>query len=419
MPSKRDIQKALVVLGPGLAHADEPMQSTLIRRAVELARAAGCELELFHVAYNGALENAWFAAEAQVERTRRSMTDADATRLAEIAAWLRAEGVRVRHEVRWDASRIDAILQKVAETKPDFVMKQAREHSYLLGITSNTDWELARRSPAHLWLVNDKVDRIGRIVAAIGNRVDDPGDITSAADAELLHTASRLGEPFGARIHAVNAYELPSPTAYVATVGGAVPPAIPLGDQQKLADEVVARHTGAVQALVEKFDIGQDDVHIREGHPGDVIPDVAESVSADLIVMGARSIGRLERFLNPVTVEPVMSNAECDVLVVREPDPSAVPAARETPYFGSPEYDLERAITYPEDTFDSPQEVASLSGVSTGLRKRILQVWEYDIRAEMAAENEGVPARDIDVQALNEISAAKEYLKMEGKSAQH
>jgi hypothetical protein len=47
-----------------------------------------------------------------------------------------------------------------------------------------------------------------------------------------------------------------------------------------------------------------------------------------MIVMGANSIGRLERLVSSVTVEPVMTETETDILVVRERDDIRVPAAR-------------------------------------------------------------------------------------------
>ena len=129
-----------------------------------------------------------------------------------------------------------------------------------------------------------------------------------------------------------------------------------------------------------------------------------------MIVMGASSIGRLERLVSSVTVEPVMADTNTDYLVVRERDLARVPAAGKSPIIGAPKRDLENAITNPDATFDSPQEVADLADLSIELRNRILQAWEYDIRAEMVDENEGGPIREIDVNALDAIYSAKAFL---------
>jgi len=413
MTYKAKIKKVLVVLSPDLIRPDKPKQSSLVQRAVALAKITGCELELFHVCHDGSLEHQIFASDDDLERQREELTDRDATLLAEMVTRLRNEGVNVHHEVRWDTPRSDAILRKVAQWRPDIVMKQSREHSFILGITSNTDWDLVRRSPAHVWLVNDKVDDIDRIVAAVGNKLGDPGDITTAADYELLRTAGLIGDTFKAAIYPVNAYQLPELQNLVAGVEGAVVAVASAEEKERARAQMVKQHSGAVKALAQYFNIARHDVHIREGHPNKVIPEVVESTGADMIVMGANNISRLERLVSSVTVEPVMAETDADILVVRDRVFAGLPNTAESPFYGVPKYDLEHAITHPEATFDSPQMVANLPEISVELRKRILQAWEYDIRAEMAEENEGGPTKDIDINALDEIFSAKALLDIQ------
>ncbi len=404
------IKKALVVLSPDLVRPDAPMDSALIRRAVSLAKITGCELELFHVCYDSRLDYGLFTSDGELQRERERLTDKDATRLAELAARLKRESVNVRYEVRWDYPRTDAILRKTAQAKPDVVMKQSREQNYILGLASNADWELVRQSPANVWLVNDDVYDIDRILAAIGNNYGDPADVTTAADYDLLKIAGQVSDTFKAALHSVNAYQVPQPPILGASVVEAAITSIE--PQPELRQEIKEQHEIAVRAIAKYFNIPNGNVHICEGHPNSVIPETAGAVSADLIVLGAKSIGRLERLMTSVTVEPVIAETDCDIFVVRDRDSSSVPNEAASPFYGVPKYDLERAITDPEDSFESPREVASLSDTSIDLRKRILQAWEYDIRAEMAAENEGGAVKDINVNALDEILSAKELLDM-------
>lgn len=419
MNSEARIRRILVVVGPELLEAAAPVDSALLKRAAAVSRATGCELELFHAAYDSALEYQLFKSQDEIDKRRQMLLDRDATRLAEIAAWLVQAGLRVEHEVRWDHPRADAILKKIAQSKPEYVMKRQDEHGFLLGITTNTDWELARRATSDLWLVHEDTDSIDPILAAVGNRSGEAGDVTSATDRRLLEAAAKLGKECEARVLAVNAYELPDVANFVANVGGTVMPALSAQELQEARKQIVARHTDYVTALTEQFRIDAGDLYIREGHPGSVIPEVAEQSGAGLIVMGANSISRLERMVRPVTVEPVMARAECDILIVREGEAGTSAEATDKPLTGVPRHDLEHAITNPDDTFESPQQVANLSEISIDLRKRILQAWEYDIRAEMTEENEGGPVKDIDVNALDDILSAKALLEMKtGQAAQ-
>lgn len=410
MIAKAQIKKALVVLSPDLIRPDCPDESALLRRAVALARITGCELELFHVCYDSGLEDSLFRSEEELDRARKRLTDESATRVAEIATRLRRESVNVSHETRWDHPRTDAILRKIERSSPDLVLKQSREHSYVLGLASNTDWELARRSPVNVWLVTEAVDDIDKLVAAVGTRPSLDNDIMTAADSDLMRTAKMAADTFKAAIYPVNAYQLPMSPAVVGSLRtNAV---VAAAENEELRQVLVKQHSELVRGLANYFDIPTDNVRVEEGRPDKVIANAAESVDADLIVIGARSIGRFERIVGQVTVEPVMSRTDCDILVVRDDEAVLAPEAETRPFVGTPELSLERAIIDPEDTFDSPQQVASCSGISISLRQRILQAWEYDIRAEMEGENEGATVGDIDVNALDAITSAREMLKM-------
>ncbi len=412
MTKMAKIDKVLVILSPDLIKTDKPMESALIRRVVSLARITGCELELFHACYEDRPDYGLFTSDEKRQKERDRLTEKDATRLAEMAVRLKEECANVRYDVRWDYPRVDAILRKTAEARPDLVMKQAREHSYHLGITTNTDWELARRSPVHTWFVNDDIEEINRVVAAVGHQGGVPGDVTKAPDYDLFRAAGFVRDTFKAEIYPVNAYQLP---ATPALVGGSEMVVVPPDDQHQLRAETIKRHYIAVKALAKHFDISRDKVHIAEGQPNKVISEVTEAVNADMIIMGARNISRLERLVSSVTVEPVLAAMSCDILVVKDRDLSGVPKAASVPSYGVPKYDLEHAIVDPEGTFESPLKLANVSEISIGLRNRMLQAWEYDIRAEMEVENEGGAIQDINVNTLDEIISAKELLKMKQK----
>lgn len=404
------IEKILVVPGSELLWSDEPLTSPLMRRVVGLATRLGCAIELFHVSYDSAIEAALFSTGDAIARARQDFADRDATRLAEIAAWLQGEGLPVTTDVRWDALRTDALLEKIAEAKPDLVMKPGDGHAYIAGIRSHADWELARRSPADVWIVNENAAAVDHIVAAVGSTIGNPSEVTTARDDTVLRAATWLGSVFEAGIDIVNAYHAPAMIAALPPAGPAgAPPVLP-ENLEEYTEQLLEHHTRAVSELTSKHGIPTSSVHVEEGEAGDVIDRMATAVDADLIVMGASNLNRLERFLKPVTVEPVMATARCDVLVVREPGGRSWRGTRSDALVGRPALDLERAIVNPEATFDSPQDVASLDDVSVGFRRRILQVWEYDIRAAMAEENEGGPVRDIEVESLRDIRTARAVL---------
>lgn len=407
------IKKALVVLSPDLIRPDKPLKSALLERAVALAKITGCKIELFHVCYDSGMDFQLLSQRNSPKQWQRDVTDRDATKVAEIVTRVRQEGVDVSYEVRWDHPRTDAILRKIAQSNADVVMKQARERSFILGITSNTDWDLVRRSPTHVWLVNEAQGYINRLVAAVGNRVGDNVDVTTGSDHEIMRIARSLADTFKAEVYPVNAYRIAANDALsMSMIGTAAPVLAYAPDLAKERAQLIKRHESAVQALLQQFLIRPENIHVREGNPSEVIPAVAEEVDADMVVIGASSMSRLERLVSAVTVEPVMAETNTDIFVVRENDEESVPKASSGPYYGKPKYDLEQAITNPSDAFDSPQDVVEMSAVSVALRERILQAWEHDIRAEMVAENEGVAPQEINLDVLDDIRSAIDVLAM-------
>jgi hypothetical protein len=111
-----------------------------------------------------------------------------------------------------------------------------------------------------------------------------------------------------------------------------------------------------------------------------------------------------------------MSAIDADMLIVRDPDDSRIPDSAGKPIFGVSRFDVEHALVNPRVVFGSPGDVARQPDISVRLRERILQAWEYDIRAEMIEENEGGPVRDTNADSLAEIRAAKTLLESKRKA---
>ena len=199
------LDRVLVVLSPDLIKPTSPQESSLLKRAVELAQNTGCELELFHVCHEPSLDQKLFASDEDVAAARREIADQDATLLSELMVRLNAQDVTLKCDVVWHDSRTDAILRKIAVSRPDLVIKQSREHSYAIGLLDNTDWDLVRQSPVNVWFVSDRQPAIDNMVAAVGT-VSGEQDIISAPDYAVFQTAKMLASAFESEIYPVHAY---------------------------------------------------------------------------------------------------------------------------------------------------------------------------------------------------------------------
>lgn len=413
MTIKPKLERALVVISPDLVEPNSPRESSLILRAIELAKATGCDLELFHVCHNPSLEQGLFSTDPAVIAEKQRITNREAALLAEMVVRLKSEGVTVHHDVRWDHPRTDAILRKIEDSQPDVVLKESREHDYVMGLTRNTDWDLIRQSPVNVWFVSNQHRKISSIATAVGLTTD-ASEPFSSVDYDVFGTAIEFAKAFDADHHPIHAYQVPTGmgiySAYAPDMVAAVSSPEQSAQLKQDRAEVAAAHGRSIKAFADSFGIKSEDIRVVEGHPGDVLPDVARELHADLMVMGARSLSRWERIVSPVTAEPVLADTTCDVLFVKDDPEASIPAAVEPPLRGTAPAGLERALTDPEEFFGSPMSVVDHGRISPALRRRILQIWERDLRAQMASEGEGGPVQPTLVNRMDEIQAANDRL---------
>ena len=142
-----------------------------------------------------------------------------------------------------------------------------------------------------------------------------PHDFSPQSDAALAR-AEQLAELTRATVHVLHV--LHPPMLHASTTAGPLQLALP--------DAVLeGARLEARELLREIASHSQQDVvvHVAEGRPTDLICEVAEQVSADLIVMGTHGRKRLAQLLLGSVAERTLRQASCPVLTVRAPSDAA------------------------------------------------------------------------------------------------
>jgi nucleotide-binding universal stress UspA family protein len=124
-----------------------------------------------------------------------------------------------------------------------------------------------------------------------------------------VRRAVEVAKGSGARLHLVTAYP-DAPSLREPLGGSAKTDAV---DLQGAAENVLAR--GARLAESEGLQV---DTEAHQGDPAHVILEVAERVGADLIVVGARGLTGIERFLLGSVSSKLSHHASRDVMIVRD-----------------------------------------------------------------------------------------------------
>jgi nucleotide-binding universal stress UspA family protein len=141
-----------------------------------------------------------------------------------------------------------------------------------------------------------------------------PTDFSEGA-ARALEWARTLARACGAKIVLLHVVDLAA--AWVPVGGlGSIPAPVP--------PDVVEQFTKAAQAALDAMAGGVPEVTqrlLRNGHPREVILDVAGTVQADVIVMGTHGRRGFSHLFIGSVAEHIVRHAPVPVLTVRTPEP--------------------------------------------------------------------------------------------------
>lgn len=399
--------KALVLLKSSHRSASVANE-TLLRRATEFALTTGNAIELVHIVYDSSLESSIFLSSDELAAAHKQVIAEETEWVARLTDELAATGVEVSHDVRWDAPRVDALLRKVVESEPGLIMKEARDETFVLGLISNLDWELIRKSPVSVWFVQGPFDPSRGVVVGIdycSDKQDDDQATRSALDYDVFRCAREVAEAFGGSITLVHSYQLPRGIsglhAYAPIFGNSAPTLSfaaadeLMHERDKQRQRVAEQHGKSISSFAAYFNHDAREVVVKEGPPARVMAEVAEDRGAGLIVMGATDLSVWERIFGQPDAEPALSQAECDLMVVRpassEVNVRRVPPAQMAAIQGDAAdvHGIGDIVADPKAHFGEPQEVLEDPRFDIAEKQKILTAWERDDYQLMVAEDEG------------------------------
>lgn len=289
-----------------------------LAKAAALARRCGAVLELFVCDFDPSLSGQPVFDTDKLRQLREEFVSERLEHLEELADELRGESLTVETHVHWDNPLYRGIVRRVEESGPDLVVKDTHHHGPLRRtLFTNTDWSLIRTCPAPLLLAKSADwPASPRIVAAL-----DPGhlgDKPAALDHDILDWTALIAERMDGEAHAVHAF---FPAALLAAATGMA--GMPMAGGFTAAEIVESERKRVAEQLsgiIATHDVAPGRVHLEQGAASEVLPRLAESLGASLLVMGAVSRSRLQEVFLGSTAERVLDRVGCDVLVVKPPD---------------------------------------------------------------------------------------------------
>ena len=221
-----------------------------------------------------------------------------------------SDGIQFSSTVVWQSNEAEAITREVETHNYDLVVKYTKaEESLKSLIVTPVDWQILRKCPTPILVVKDGDWKHQRRILVAVNVSDDENEAHSSFNDELVSLSMDLADSLDrGNIHLVTAYP-PTPINMAIDL-----PEFSTGDGNS---GLRRQYLLNMKALRQKYGISDDHTHVLEGFPEDVIPQVAEKLEAELVILG--TIGRtgLSAAFLGNTAEHVISKLNCNLLAIK------------------------------------------------------------------------------------------------------
>ena len=285
-------------------------QQPALARAIEMANASKTDkrpqIVFFSVVYELSYEVTSMLSQQDKESMQSSV-------ILQTKAELSEQLVHYNHsielEVKWHHRPYEAIIKKVFDGQFDLIIKTTHPHNVLgSAIFTPTDWHLLRKCPCDVLMVSSTPLSGNRILSCVNLSSDDESH--RQLNSAIIKKAEFISEitPFQGQVEIVNAY--PATPANITIE-------LPDFDSAAYSDSVRCHHLLEMKNLRQNHGYAEEQTHVYEGLPEDVIPRVATDLNARLVVMGTTGRTGLSAIFIGNTAEHIIDRLDCDLLALK------------------------------------------------------------------------------------------------------
>lgn len=284
-------------------------------KVAQLASGLGAELDLFRCVFDPHVTRAGRFGIRGAQEDIHNFVHRRREQLEHSAERLRAKGIPVHTNVRWDYPIHEGIVRQVLRWEPSLLVAQSsrKGHAARLMLTQ-TDYKLVETCPCPvLFIKSGRPYSDAVIIAAV-----DPGQSHGkpvALDDAILDTAGMIRDALGGRLQVFHAGTPWEQAVHMKREVRDLPEAV----KEDVHGAYWNKIKDQVSALARGHNIADDSVQVIEGDAAELLPSVASIQSAQIVALGAVSRSPIGRALIGHTAERVLDALECDVLIVKAP----------------------------------------------------------------------------------------------------
>ena len=286
-------------------------EKSVLERAARLASANSAKLTLF--AALDAEDDQFQDQETRsaVEAINKAHLDERGKELDSLRQEVIAEHPQLTIDVEVATGTMSlSVIRAVLVKHHDLVMKAAEgKTGKWQRLFGTGDLKLVRRCPCPVWIAKpSRRARFRRILAAVDLDPTEPD--TESPASRIMELATSLATEEGSELHVVHAWRLGAETALRGRQ-------IDTTDVDKIVQSMEAAHQSEMDGLLDPYPYDKRTVHLIKGQPGDVIPELAEELQVELVVIGTVGRTGVPGLLIGNTAEEVLSAVDCSVLTLK------------------------------------------------------------------------------------------------------
>lgn len=297
------IDNVLVVLG------DDRQQAALVlAKAQTLAAATGARLHAVRIVYEGIADLNASAIDAATD-LKTFILQAEETITAEMVEPLRQQqAADIETATLWNPRSWEGVLHAAEQAEADLIIKAATQHGRFGDvIRTPDDWNLLRGASMPVMLVKPQSWVEAPLLLCALDAFDDRHDDLNLA---LLRDSAALANALQGELHLVVAYPLFE--RWVGELGS-------VRNYDEIRREVETEIRNRVVSLAESAGVSYERLYADEGPVEYVVSALAESLKAEVVVVGTHARQGLKGMLLGNTSERLVHHLTTDILTIHAP----------------------------------------------------------------------------------------------------
>lgn len=293
--------------------------SSSLMRAIALAKTNQADLTLLHVLPKLPLNSYSKKLGMSSQKLKEKIQAHEEARLHQLFSSLESDhGIKTVLKI---GKRYIETIRTVQSENFDLVIKEADAIDWFSRFLGSDDMHLLRKCPCPVWLTKkDKKMDYRNIMAAVDFESSKNKVHSDALNQTILDLACSLSLSDLARVHIVNVYDVPESGFISLWVENADKVELEIAEDERRHRQY--RMNALLEAIKDR--VGEESyhylslrTHVVPGIPDRDLPKMAETIKADLVVMGTVARTGIAGVIMGNTAEAVLSQLNCSVLAIK------------------------------------------------------------------------------------------------------